>query len=130
MEFASILVAVLSSGALFGFIQFMISRHDIRFNKLDEIQESLKKLNERIDDVERNEEEREAKQWRTKILRFADEVYMGQEHSQEHYQDMLDIITSYDMYCENHPGFMNGKTIDAANRIKDNYHDLLEKHKF
>lgn len=130
MEFTNILIAVLSSGALFGFIQFMISRHDIRFNKLDEIQESLKKLNERINDVERNEEEREAKQWRTKILRFADEVYRGQEHSQEHYQDMLDIITSYDMYCENHPSFMNGKTIDAANRIKDTYHDLLEKHKF
>lgn len=130
MEFTNILIAVLSSGALFGFIQFMISRHDIRFNKLDEIQESLKKLNERIDDVERNEEEREAKQWRTKILRFADEVYRGQEHSQEHYQDMLDIIASYDLYCENHPSFMNGKTIDAANRIKDTYHDLLDKHKF
>ena len=130
MEFANILIAVLSSGALIGFIQFMISRHDIRFNKLDEKQEGLKKLNERIDDVERNEEEREAKQWRTKILRFADEVYRGQEHSQEHYQDMLDIIASYDLYCENHPSFMNGKTIDAANRIKDTYHDLLDKHKF
>lgn len=130
MEFASILIAVLSSGALFGFIQFLISRHDVRFNKLDEIQESLKKLNERIDDVERNEEEREAKQWRTKILRFADEVYRGQEHSQEHYQDMLDIIDCYERYCADNPDFRNGKTVDASNRIKDTYHDLLEKHKF
>ena len=130
MEFTNIIIAVLSSGALFGFIQFMISRHDTRLNKLDEIQATLTKLNERIDHVERTEAEREAKQWRTKILRFADEVYMGQEHSQEHFVDMIDIIAAYDRYCSENPGFANGKTIDASSRIKNTYHDLLDKHKF
>ena len=130
MEIMTIIISILSSGALFGFVQFMISRHDTRFDKLDSIQKALEEINVRIDTVERTEAEREAKQWRTKILRFADECYLGVTHSQEHYMDMLDVISMYDTYCYEHPAFRNGKTIDASNRIKDTYHDLLERHVF
>ena len=130
MDYITFGVTLLTSGALFGFIEFMIQRHDKRFNQLAAIQKSLTEIDDRIDNVEFMAAEREAKQWRSMILRFADECYMGLDHSQEHFLDMLDVISAYNDYCTSHPKFKNGKTTDASQRIKDTYHELIEQHKF
>ena len=80
--------------------------------------------------MEQAEAEREARQWRNVILRFADECYRGKEHSKEHFDDMLDMIANYNAFCEANPSFRNGKTTDASKRITDTYHTLLEEHRF
>lgn len=130
MEITAIIVAVLSSGALFGFIQYMITRHDTRFDKLNDIEKALTEINQRMDAMEVQEAEREARQWRNTILKFADDCYRGREHSKEHFEDMLDMIANYNAFCENNPKFRNGKTTDASKRITDTYHTLLEEHRF
>ena len=112
--FLPIIVAVIGSNAVFGFlqfiIQFLVQRNDMRqsFGK------GLEELNAKVD---RNQ----AVLARTHILRFADDLRNGVHHSEEYFrQQMLDCDT-YDAYCRDHPNFSNGLTVIASKYIKDEF---------
>lgn len=112
--FLSIILAIIGSNAVFGFlqfiIQFLVQRNDMRqsFGK------GLEDLNAKVD---RNQ----AILARTHILRFADDIRNGVHHSEEYFrQQMLDCDT-YDAYCREHPDFSNGLTVIASKFIKDEF---------
>lgn len=114
LNYLPIIVAVIGSNALFGFlqfiIQFLVQRNDMRqsFGK------GLEELNAKVD---RNQ----AVLARTHILRFADDLRNGVHHSEEYFrQQMLDCDT-YDAYCRDHPNFSNGLTVIASKYIKDEF---------
>ena len=114
LNYLPIIVAVIGSNALFGFlqfiIQFLVQRNDMRqsFGK------GLEDLNAKVD---RNQ----AILARTHILRFADDLRNGVHHSEEYFrQQMLDCDT-YDAYCREHPDFSNGLTVIASKYIKDEF---------
>ena len=114
LNYLPIIVAVIGSNALFGFlqfiIQFLVQRNDMRqsFGK------GLEELNAKVD---RNQ----AVLARTHILRFADDLRNGVHHSEEYFrQQMLDCDT-YDAYCREHPDFSNGLTVIASKFIKDEF---------
>ena len=114
LNYLPIVVAIIGSNALFGFlqfiIQFLVQRNDMRqsFGK------GLEELNAKVD---RNQ----AVLARTHILRFADDIRNGVHHSEEYYrQQMLDCDT-YDAYCRDHPNFSNGLTVIASKYIKDEF---------
>ena len=109
-----IIIAVIGSNAVFGFlqfiIQFLVQRNDMRqsFGK------GLEDLNAKVD---RNQ----AILARTHILRFADDLRNGVHHSEEYFrQQMLDCDT-YDAYCRDNPDFSNGLTVIASKFIKDEF---------
>ena len=109
-----IILAVIGSNALFGFlqfiIQFLVQRNDMRqsFGK------GLEELNAKVD---RNQ----AILARTHILRFADDLRNGVHHSEEYFrQQMLDCDT-YDAYCRDNPRFSNGLTVIASKYINDEF---------
>ena len=109
-----IIIAVIGSNAVFGFlqfiIQFLVQRNDMRqsFGK------GLEDLNAKVD---RNQ----AILARTHILRFADDLRNGVHHSEEYFrQQMLDCDT-YDAYCRDNPDFSNGLTVIASKYIKDEF---------
>ena len=114
LNYLPIIVAVIGSNALFGFlqfiIQFLVQRNDMRqsFGK------GLEDLNAKVD---RNQ----AILARTHILRFADDLRNGVHHSEEYFrQQMLDCDT-YDAYCRENPDFSNGLTVIASKYIKDEF---------
>lgn len=127
----SLVLTVITSGALFTFIQFLIQRHDTKKNieaKIDanqqalsdKIDETQKITTEQINNVSEQLEEHKAVLARTHILRFADELRTG-THSREYFEQQLQDIDTYDRYCETHPHFANGLTRMASQFIKDEY---------
>lgn len=110
----NIIIAVIGSSAVFGFIQFLVqflvTRSDMKAN-----------FGKKLDDLNSKVDRNQAILARTHILRFADDLRNGIHHSEEYYrQQMLDIDT-YEMYCQKHPDFSNGLTIIASQYIKDEF---------
>ena len=125
----TVLGAMLGGGFL-GFIQFLISRKD---NKKEEGKNILKAINDLRGDVQSmsNDMERfKASMKRSAILRFNDELINDITHEHESFMEILDTIEEYDNYCNSHPDFPNGRTIQACKNIKHVYEKLFDKQKF
>lgn len=116
------LVAILCSGAVFSFVQFLITFGFSRKDKSREIEQKLDALSERI-------AENQAILARTHILRFSDELKNGIEHSNEYFRQQLDDCDTYDRYCKSHPDFKNSYTEIANKHIKETYKRLTREGK-
>ena len=134
----TIIVAVLSSGALFSFLQFMLTRRDTKKNFKGEIEKQIsegfkevkadiKEVKDDVKGVKEDLEEHKATLARTHILRFADELRTG-THSKEYFELQLKDIDTYNDYCKNHPNFANGLTKMAGNFIQEEYRRLYLSH--
>ena len=58
---------------------------------------------------------------RYRILRFYDEVCEGRRHSESHFEDILDDIGEYELYCKAHPKFKNNRGKAAMEHIDATY---------
>ena len=67
---------------------------------------------------------------RNRILRFADECRRGVEHSEEFFNQVLEDVTAYERYCDEHPLYMNGKAEQAIKRINEVYCECQREDKF
>lgn len=123
------LVSLLLGGGILTFAQFLISRHDQKNDKTKGIYDRLEELSKKVDRVESSLDERDAVLARTHILRFRDELYNDIRHSQEYFEQTLDDIQTYDLFCSEHPKFANGRTKAAAKYIQDEYDRLFKAHK-
>lgn len=92
---------------------------------------------DRLDTIEKTmdahlkeEEERDIISYRTKILRFADEMYMKKYHSKEHFEEMMGLINKYNAYCDAHPEFENERTNIAQELIRDQYAECMKRNSF
>ena len=113
-----ILIAALASGAVFSFVQFLITLGFSRHDKSKEIEKKIDALTEKVD-------ENAAVLSRTHILRFSDEIRNGVIHSSEYWRQQLDDCDTYARFCEAHPGFRNSYTTAADQHIKDTYDKLI-----
>ena len=89
----------------------------------------------RITDIENIIEKDRAQRWRTEILHFADAVRRtksddvvckAQLFSKETWDDVMDSIDHYNVYCNTHPEFRNGKTTAATLFLNNYYAEALE----
>lgn len=112
-------IAVLTSGAVFSFIQFLISFSFSRKDKVKDLEAKIDAQNDKID-------ENRAIDARVHILRFADELRYGTIHSNEYFKQTLLDAQSYENYCATHPNFSNGITEVSIEFIKEKYMELLE----
>ncbi|MBR3463355.1 MAG: hypothetical protein IKH20_11855 [Clostridiales bacterium] len=137
-DFWKIFITILSSGALFGFAQFMITRYDSKKNiekKIEErfdatdkkIEERFEATDKKIDKVAESVDENAAILARTHILRFSDEIKNGMIHSSEYWRQQLDDCDTYQRFCESHPKFKNSYTEHADKHIKETYDKLKRK---
>ena len=123
-QFWTVAVAVIGSGAVFGFIQFLISRKDKKNDKQQEILDKIDTLSEQF-------AERDARIARENILRFDDELIAGMKHSREYFRVILeDDVDSYEAYCATHQGFRNSFTAEAVAHIRRVYTKLVEGGEF
>lgn len=85
------------------------------FESLDEkvtrIQAELTTLQDGID-------REKADQARYRILRFNDEILQHTKHSQEHFNQILQMVTDYEHYANTHSDYPNGRCMAAINNIK------------
>lgn len=126
----TVIVTVVGSNALWGFIQFLIERKDKKNNCSQEILEEIKKLSTKIDKVDKEVGEKMAITARVRILKFMDELLEGRRHTKDSYDQVNSDITSYEKYCDEHPKFKNNQTTATIEYINKNYQERLEKHDF
>lgn len=65
-------------------------------------------------------DENNAKIARYRIIRFADEIRHDVRHTEEHFNQIVEDIDTYENYCVEHPKFPNEKatlSIDTVRRI-------------
>ena len=129
-----IIVAIVTSGAFFGFAQFLITRWDNKKNiekKLDDldkkVDERIDVVDQKIDKVAESVDQNAAVLARTHILRFSDEIKNGMVHSSEYWRQQLDDCDTYQRFCDTHPNFKNSYTEHADKHIKETYDKLKRK---
>lgn len=129
-----IILAIVTSGAFFGFIQFLITRRDNKKNIEKKLDDLDKKVDERIDVVDQkidkvadSLDQKAAVLARTHILRFSDEIKNGMVHSSEYWRQQLDDCDTYQRFCDAHPNFKNSYTEHADKHIKETFDKLKRK---
>ena len=126
----AIVLAVIGSNALWGFIQFLIQRKDNKEDYSKKILDMIQKLDEKIDKLDGALNERGAIACRVRILKFMDEILEGWNHSFDSYTQVMQDITNYLNYCVENPLFKNHQTEATIEYIKNDYQEHLEKNDF
>ena len=88
------------------------------------------KVDKKVDELEKNEELERVRFARQRILRFNDEILCGQRHSKEHFDEILDDITTYEHYCNAHEEYENDKAVLAIESIREIYKQCMKSHDF
>ena len=86
-----------------------------------EMTEQMEKMQNTMDNHIREDEDEKTRNQRYRILRFYDEMCEKREHSESHFEDILDDIDNYEKYCESHPEFKNNRGRVAMEYIKVSY---------
>ena len=97
---------------------------------MEAFEADMKGVKAEVETIRDENREIHAKDCRVRILRFADEIYLGQLHSHEHFKQILGDITHYEKYCDAHPEFENQIAVAAIEQIKESYNTRLRKHDF
>lgn len=95
-----------------------------------EVIEKVEKMESDLEAMKTANAERDAKNARTKILRFGDELLHGTKHSKDAFDDMLLAITEYENYCEEHKEFKNKITERTISHITAIYDKCMEERSF
>lgn len=119
----TIIVAIIGSNALWGFLQFLLERKDKKKDCSKKILEAIQKINNKID-------QRTAIGCRIRILKFMDEIIEGWEHSKDSYNQIMRDITDYLQYCDDHPQFLNHQTDATIERLEKDYEQRLATNDF
>ena len=125
------------AGAI-AFLSIFIEITPVKINPITHIlrwigKQTNKEVMEKVDELEKKVcrlEENSIVNCRVRILRFSDEIRRGEKHSLESFNQALSDIDRYDMYCSEHPEFINNKGIAAKERIVAVYAECIEKNSF
>ena len=88
------------------------------------------KLEDDIEAMHAGMDEKAARDARSDILRFGDELRLGIKHSKEAFDNILVAINEYDEYCQEHPKFKNRMTDITKRYIEDIYDKCLRENTF
>lgn len=119
----TIIVAIIGSNALWGFLQFLLERKDKKKDCSKKILEAIQKIDNKLD-------QKTTIGCRIRILKFMDEIIEGWEHSKDSYNQIMRDITDYLQYCDEHPQFLNHQTDATIERIKKDYEQRLATNDF
>lgn len=97
---------------------------------LNEVKAAQKSNTDRLNEHIRLDDERNADERRTRILRFNNELVRNIPHTKEEFVDILADIDYYEIYCRDHPDYKNNRAIHAIANIGRVYDERLQKHDF
>lgn len=126
-----IIIAIISSAAFFGFLQFIIqfvfTRNDMKQNFGTQLKEMDQKIDRNHEEINQKIDRNKAELCRTHILRFSDDLRNGIHHSEEYFRQQLLDIDTYENFCKENPTFSNGLTVIASECIKTEFIKLYSK---
>lgn len=93
-------------------------RYDDLFKELGEKLDALQGM---FTELKKEISEDRATTSRYRILRFDDEIRHDEYHTKEHFDQILDDITEYEKYCDEHKEYRNNKAVLAVENIKRIY---------
>ena len=128
-----LLIGLLGSGIGAGLMALLNAAMQRKWSKDDQQSVILTKLGnieKRMDRMEAEDAEREAKHARIRILRFGDECAHDVRHSREHFEQVIEDVDAYETYCAEHPDFKNNKAVLTIQLIKDTYQRRLKTNDF
>lgn len=132
--FADTVVAGLLGGTLVGsillFIQFLINRSDKEKEKHDELMDKISGLSSQIQNIREDMSRKDADDSRRRILVFDDELRRDVGHSEESYNQVLEDIRNYELYCKHHDDYKNSKAVAAITNVKETYIIVKRENKF
>ena len=99
-------------------------------NNRKKTEESIQEVKNALDKHIKEDENEKASSKRYRILRFYDEICEGREHSESHYEDILEDIDDYESHCTKHPEFRNNRGQAAMAAIKETYQELKRTGRF
>jgi hypothetical protein len=105
-------------------------KEDRTTDRLTELSEQIEDLQVTLDSHIKADAENDAKQARRRIIVFSDECRRGMLHSSEHFDSILDDITFYRQYCDDHPKFRNEKAAHSIKYIDDVYDKTKRENAF
>lgn len=129
LKAAYMIGSALIGGGLLAFVQFLISRHDKKNDRFEEILEMMADIKKEVQEIKKDASRDGAIRSRTSILRFQDELYNDIKHSREYFDQVLDDIETYEKFCRETPDFQNGRTKAAAQYIREERDRLFKEHK-
>ena len=100
------------------------------FDKLNDFEAKIDKLEKRDSEQDAKREEENVKAARRRILRCSDEIRSKRLHSEEYFNDVLDDITFYTQYCTTHPNFKNEKAVMAIHLVERTYNKCIKDNDF
>ncbi len=95
-----------------------------------EVLDKLGRVERRLDEHIKTDDERDADLHRTRILQFNTELLRGIKHTKEDFSEILYNIDCYERYCKEHPDYQNNRAVHAIANIGRVYDERLEKHDF
>lgn len=132
--FADTVVAGLLGGTLVGsillFIQFLIKRSDKKKERHDELMDKISGLSSQIQNIREDMSRKDADDSRRRILVFDDELRRDVGHSEESYNQVLEDIRNYELYCKHHNDYKNSKAVAAITNVKETYIIVKRENKF
>lgn len=128
-------VAAIVAG-VFGLMTVLLNRHwakkDKRSDKLEEISDSIERLDGKLVAHIEADNERYATQCRARIISFGAELMNEPDHrhTKGQFDAVLGDITSYTQYCDAHPTYQNEMTDRSVEIIRSVYDECAREHKF
>lgn len=126
----TLLLAFVGSSAAFGFLQFLIQRHDSKKGFKADLYNKFASLEKKVDILSGAIDEYEAVNARIRILQASDEMSRKIQHSKEFFDQLNEDITAYNRYCMNHAEFQNNKSVQAIANINKVYQQCLSENSF
>lgn len=99
-------------------------------DKLNTLSTKVDQLEKRDDEQDAAMAEEHARAARRRILRCSDEIRRKERHSEEYFNDVLDDISHYKKYCDEHPGFENEKAVLAIKLVVRTYEKCISDNDF
>lgn len=105
-------------------------KDDQSAGKLDEISAEVQNVKNTLTSHIATDAEADAKQARRRIIDFSDECRRSVRHSEEHFDNVLEDIDTYEKYCNTHPIFENRKAVQSIRFIIDIYDKCKRENDF
>ena len=99
----------------------------VKLDKLEKKIDELEKIDKQQDEERAKENALEA---RRRILRFADKCRRYEKHSEECFNNVLEDISTYKDYCQQHPFFENEKAAISISIVENAYKRCYENDDF
>ena len=112
------------------FYQRKWQKEDRTADGLTELSQKIDKVDSKLDDHIKKDAEQDARWARRRIINFADECRRDVKHSSEHFDSILDDITFYKKYCDEHHAFKNEKAVHSIRYVEEVYDKTKKENSF